>query len=108
METSGWIQFAIYLIALALVTKPMGLYLMRVLDPNGKTSLDPVLAPVERFTYRAMGVDPRKEHDWKQYTPGDAAFQSGGLLVHLRDPALAIFFAPESAKTGRSQSRSFV
>src|SRR5213595_518821 len=68
METSGWIQFAIYLIALALVTKPMGLYLMHVLDANGKTSLDPVLAPVERFTYRAMGVDPRKEHDWKQYS----------------------------------------
>ena len=66
METSGWIQFAIYLIALALVTKPMGLYLMHVLDPDGKTWLDPVLAPVERFTYRAMGVDPRKEHDWKQ------------------------------------------
>src|SRR6266536_31697 len=68
METSGWIQFAIYLIALALVTKPMGLYLMRVLEPNGKTWLDPVLAPVEGLTYRAMGVDPRKEHDWKQYT----------------------------------------
>src|SRR6266446_231813 len=68
METSGWIQFAIYLIALALVTKPMGLYLMHVLDPNGKTWLDPVLAPVERLTYGAMGVDARKEHDWKQYT----------------------------------------
>src|SRR5215475_9613735 len=68
METSGWIQFAIYLIALALVTKPMGLYLMHVLDPNGRTWLDPVLAPVERFTCRAMGVNPRKEHDWKQYT----------------------------------------
>ena len=68
METSGWIQFAIYLIALALMTKPMGLYLMRVLDANGKTWLDPVLTPVERLTYRAMGVDARKEHDWKQYT----------------------------------------
>src|SRR6476620_3194539 len=68
METSGWIQFAIYLIALALVTKPMGLYLMHVLDPNGKTWLAPVLAPVERFTYRAMGVEARKEHDWKKYT----------------------------------------
>ena len=54
METSGWIQFAIYLVALALVTKPMGLYLMHVLDPMGRTWLDPVLAPVERFTYRAM------------------------------------------------------
>src|SRR5215471_1762199 len=68
METSGWIQFAIYLIALALVTKPMGLYLMRVLDANGRTWLDPVLKPLERLTYRVMGVDPAKEHDWKQYT----------------------------------------
>jgi hypothetical protein len=41
MEASGWIQFAIFLIALALVTKPMGLYLMRVLDPKGRTWLDP-------------------------------------------------------------------
>src|SRR6267143_6492942 len=80
METSGWIQFTIYLIALALVTKPMGLYLMHVLDPNGKTWLDPVLAPVERFTYRAMGVDPRKEHDWKQYTLAMLLFSLVGCL----------------------------
>ena len=60
METSCWIQFAIYLIALALVTKPMGLYLVRVLDANGRTWLDPVLRPLERLTYRGMGVDPDK------------------------------------------------
>src|SRR6267154_1837471 len=80
METSGWIQFAIYLIALALVTKPMGLYLMHVLDPNGKTWLDSVLAPVERFTYRAMGVDPRKKPDWKQYTLAMLLFSLVGCL----------------------------
>src|SRR5882757_5525966 len=80
MEASGWIQFAIYLIALALVTKPMGLYLMHVLDPNGKTWLDPVLAPVERFTYRAMGVDARKEHDWKHYTLAMLLFSLVGCL----------------------------
>src|SRR5258705_10373039 len=80
METSGWIQFAIFLIALALVTKPMGLYLMHVLDPNGKTWLDPVLAPVERFTYRAMDVDARKEHEWKQYTLAMLLFSLVGFL----------------------------
>src|SRR5438477_4067376 len=80
METSGWIQFAIYLIALAMVTKPMGLYLTRVLDADGRTWLDPVLAPVERFTYRAMGVDPRKEHNWKQYTLAMLLFSLMGCL----------------------------
>src|SRR6476469_4339528 len=80
METSGWIQLAIYLIALALVTKPMGLYLMHVLDPNGRTWLDPVLAPLERLTYRAMGIDPAKEHDWKQYTLAMLLFSLVGCL----------------------------
>ncbi len=38
---------------LALITKPMGLYLMQVLDANGRTWLDPVLKPLERLTYRS-------------------------------------------------------
>jgi K+-transporting ATPase ATPase A chain len=68
METSGWIQFAIYLIALALITKPMGLYLLQVLDANGRTWLDPVLRPLERGTYRFIGIRPNEEHNWKHYT----------------------------------------
>jgi potassium-transporting ATPase potassium-binding subunit len=68
MQTSGWIQLALFVIALAAITKPMGLYLMRVLDANGKTWLDPVLRPFERLTYRLLDVDSGKEHDWKQYT----------------------------------------
>jgi K+-transporting ATPase ATPase A chain len=68
MQASGWIQFAIFIVVLALITKPMGLYLLRVLDVNGKTWLDPLLRPLERGTYRLMGVDPNKEHNWRQYT----------------------------------------
>src|SRR5215472_17098495 len=80
MQASGWIQFAIYIIALALITKPMGLYLLRVLDANGRTWLDPVLQPVERLTYRAMGVDPHREHNWKQYTLAMLLFSLLGCL----------------------------
>jgi len=68
MNSSGWIQLALFVTALAVITKPMGLYLMQVLDANGKTWFDPVVGPLERFTYRLMGVKPDKEHDWKQYT----------------------------------------
>ena len=77
---SGWIQFAIYIVALALITKPMGLYLLRVLDVNGKTWLDPVLRPLERGTYRVMSVDPNKEHNWKQYTLAMLMFSLVGCL----------------------------
>jgi K+-transporting ATPase ATPase A chain len=46
----------------------MGLYLLQVLDANGKTWLDPVLKPCERLTYKAMGVRDGQEQDWLQYT----------------------------------------
>ncbi len=80
MQTSGWIQLALFVVALAAITKPMGLYLMRVLDANGKTWLDPVLRPLERLTYRLMGVKPDKEHDWKQYALAMLLFSLVGCL----------------------------
>jgi len=68
MQTSGWLQLILFVVALAAITKPMGLYLMRVLDVNGKTWFDPILRPLERLTYRLMGVKADREQDWKQYT----------------------------------------
>ena len=68
MNTSGWLQLALYVVALGVITKPMGLYLLQVLDANGRTWFDPVLGPLERLTYWLMGVDSSKEQDWKQYT----------------------------------------
>jgi K+-transporting ATPase ATPase A chain len=63
-----WLQLAIYVALLAVLTKPMGLYLCQVLEAKGKTWLDPILKPLERLTYWLMGVDPEKEQDWKLYT----------------------------------------
>src|SRR3984893_499391 len=80
MQASGWLQLAFYIAVLALITKPMGLYLLRVLDANGKTWLDPVLRPLERGTYRVMGVDPNKEHDWRQYTLAMLLFSLVGCV----------------------------
>ena len=68
MEAADWFQLVVYVAALAAITKPMGLYLMRVLDANGRTWLDPLLRPLERLTYRFVGVKPDCEQDWKQYT----------------------------------------
>jgi K+-transporting ATPase ATPase A chain len=68
MQTSGWLQLVLYVVALVVITKPMGLYLMQVLDANGRTWLDRAIQPLERLTYRLMGVNPAREQDWKQYT----------------------------------------
>src|SRR6201993_2558783 len=68
MNILGWLELAIYLVVLLLITKPLGIYLVHVLDTNGKTFLDPVVKPVEKLTYRLLGVDPEKEQSWIQYT----------------------------------------
>jgi potassium-transporting ATPase potassium-binding subunit len=80
MRTSDWLQLALFVVALAAITKPMGLYLMQVLDTNGRTWFDPVLRPLERLTYRLMGVDSAKEHDWKRYTLAMLLFSLVGCL----------------------------
>src|SRR5438874_2026492 len=67
MRSNDWLQLGAYVTALALITKPMGLYLVRVLDANGRTWLDPVFKPLERLTYRLMGVKGGREQDWIGY-----------------------------------------
>ena len=74
MRSMDWLQLALFVGAVLLVTKPMGLYLVQVLDAGGRTWLDPVLKPLERWTYRLLGVKPEREQDWKRYAMAMLAF----------------------------------
>lgn len=80
MNTSDWLQLLLFVGLLALVTKPLGIYLTQVLETDGKTFLDPVLKPLERATLWLMGVDPRKEQNWKQYTLAMLIFSLVGCI----------------------------
>jgi K+-transporting ATPase ATPase A chain len=80
MDMYGWLQLAAFVGLLLLLTKPMGLYLFRVLDGEGRTFLDPVLKPVELLFYRIFRVDRKQEQDWKQYTISLLMFSLIGLL----------------------------
>jgi K+-transporting ATPase ATPase A chain len=80
MDMYGWLQLAVFVGLLLLLTKPMGLYLFRVLDGEGRTFLDPVLKPVELLFYRIFRVDRKQEQDWKQYTISLLMFSLIGLL----------------------------
>jgi K+-transporting ATPase ATPase A chain len=81
MNTLGWLQLALYLGLLLLITKPLGLYLLQVLDAKGRTWLDPLLRPIERLTYRLCGGDPLKEQSWKGYTISMLTFSFLTLLI---------------------------
>ncbi len=68
MNAHQWLELGLFIAALVLITKPLGLYLNRVLNANGRTFLDPVVKPLEKLTYAIIRVDPAKEQGWKQYT----------------------------------------
>lgn len=80
MTANGWLQFAIYSIVLILTVRPVGLYLVRVLE-GGRTWLDPVLRPIERLTYRLCGVHPEKEMTWREYAVAMLGFSAASLVL---------------------------
>ena len=80
MRSIDLLQLGLFVAALALITKPMGLYLGQVLDPKGRTWFDPILKPLEKITYRLMGVQADREQDWKQYTVAMLLFSAVGCL----------------------------
>lgn len=80
MHSTDWPQLALFVGLLALLTKPLGIYLTQVLDVNGTTFLDPVIRPLERLTFSLMGLDRDKEQDWKQYTLAVLLFSLIGVV----------------------------
>src|SRR5579872_3699765 len=67
MSLVDWLQVAVFLLAIVLVTKPVGLFLCKVLDPAEATFLDRLLKPVERLIYRVCRVKPLVEQSWQEY-----------------------------------------
>ena len=92
MNMFGWVQLAFFIVLLFVLTKPVGIYLTRVLDPEGKTFLDAALRPVERLLYRLFGLDPKKEQAWQEYTLSLMSFSLVGLLFTYAILRLQNFF----------------
>lgn len=80
MAVVDWLQLAVFILVLAALTKPLGYYLAAVLDASGKTLLDPLVKPVERLLWRLLGLDPKREQDWKEYARSILLFSALGIL----------------------------
>ncbi|GJQ52956.1 MAG: potassium-transporting ATPase potassium-binding subunit [Anaerolineaceae bacterium] len=80
MNIYDWLQILFYLTVLFALVKPLGGYMARVYQ-NERTFLDPILGPVERFMYRASGVDSKAEMNWKTYAVAMLLFNALGLLA---------------------------
>ena len=76
MTPNGWLQILVFWAAVLLVTKPMGLYILRVYDGSLRW-----LGPVERAIYRWCGVDPAEDQHWTRYAAGLLVFSAASMLA---------------------------
>ncbi len=80
MKIEGWILILVFVGLVALIARPMGLYLTAVFDGR-RTWLSPVLAPLERGFYRLSGVKHDSDQDWKGYAASLVMFSLVATLA---------------------------
>ncbi len=76
MTTNGWIQIALFAVAVVLVTKPMGLYLTAVFEGRVRW-----LAPIENVLYTMAGVTPDEDQHWTRYAGSLLVFSVVSMLL---------------------------
>lgn len=101
MSLPNLAQYALFLLIILVLVKPVGGYLARVFARE-KTVLDPVLRPVERLIYRLTGIDENRQMNSKQYAIAFVLFSLvGTLLLYalLRLQSLLLWYDPQHLTT---------
>ncbi len=80
MTSNGWLQIALFCIAVLALVKPLGWYMTRVFAGE-RTVLSPVLGPVERGLYRIAGTSATEEQHWTTYTIAMLLFNLAGVAA---------------------------
>ncbi len=80
MDWRGWAEIVFTIALTVAIGWPLGLFMGRVWA-GGRTWLDPVLAPVERLTYAAFGIDGKKGQSWLAYAGALIAFSAAGFVM---------------------------
>ncbi|WP_439617684.1 potassium-transporting ATPase subunit KdpA [Shinella sp.] len=80
MTAIGWLQIALFFLAVLVTIKPLGLYMARVFAGE-RTVLSPVLGRLEADLYRVSGISPQKEQGWLAYTVSMLAFSVAGFVL---------------------------
>ena len=76
MTANGWLQIALYSVVLLALTKPVGVYMVKVYEGSLIW-----LRPVERLLYSLAGVDPEKDQHWTEYAAAMLIFSAVSMLL---------------------------
>lgn len=79
MTANGFLQLAIFLLVLLLLTKPLGSYMTKIFTGE-KTLLSKVLSPLENLVYRICQIDQTPQH-WTNYAISLILFNFVGVIV---------------------------
>jgi K+-transporting ATPase ATPase A chain len=79
MTLPALLQLVVYFAIIVLITRPLGAYMARVFAGE-QTFLSRALGPLERWTYRLLGVDPEQDMKWTTYCRAMLAFSLVGLM----------------------------
>lgn len=80
MTLNGWLQILFFFGVVVAITKPLGVYMARVLERQ-RTFADSLFNPIERLLYRATGVDESHEMRWTEYTAAMLLFSAVTMLL---------------------------
>ena len=80
MTAQGWLQIALYGAALTALTPVLGAYMFRVFRGE-RVLLTPIVGPIERLTYHAIGATPGRGQDWRAYAKSVLIFSTAGFLL---------------------------
>jgi K+-transporting ATPase ATPase A chain len=80
MTVNGWLQIVVFCGVLIAIAPLLGGYMAKVYTGQ-RVFLTPLAALPERWLYRAMGVDPKREQNWKSYAKSLIIFSLAGWLI---------------------------
>ena len=80
MTFAGWLTIVLFVVILTALAMPLGGYMAKVYSGK-RVFLSPVFGVPERFLYRLLRVDPKREQDWKSYAKSLIVFSLAGWLL---------------------------
>jgi len=80
MDVAGWLQISVFVLVLTALTPLLGGYMARAFTGE-RVFLTPLVGPVERGTFRLLGIDAEQEQDWKGYARSVLVFSAAGFVL---------------------------